>query len=141
MVSDKEFVRQRFLIVKERLEDEDTFIERVDRIQLQREYRLLGKLLDEVSEGNMVRALETWRTYLGAELAKHQANHRNAQAAFDNWRRLLSEQRSQTPQSRSPSSGTEVTDQNGYIWVVDDRFLLMCDDLIMRLHKWLDAET
>lgn len=51
MTQEREFIRERFAIVKQRLQDPAADIERVARIQLEREYRLLGKVLDEVEEG------------------------------------------------------------------------------------------
>lgn len=141
MVSDKEFVRQRFYIVKERLEDPAAVIERQDRIQLQREYRMLGKLLDEAGEGSVLNLLETWRSYLGTELGQHKSARRSQQDAYRNWQRPPPGQQNKISKPQSLSLGAEVTDKNGYVWVVDDRFLMMMDDLIVRLQRWLDNEV
>ncbi|MEW5989364.1 MAG: hypothetical protein AB1791_22275 [Chloroflexota bacterium] len=135
MTSDKAFVRQRFAIVEVRLK---TDLERQERIQLQREHRLLGKLLDEAAEGQVLRTLQAWRRYLGGAFAQYRQAHRTEREVFDNWWRLPADQRADTPKPESPSLGTEVTDRNGYVWIVDDRFLAMMDDLIARLRKWLE---
>lgn len=138
MVSEREFAQARFHIVKERLEDRSADIERLDRIQLQREYRLLGKVLHEVKEGHVLRALKQWRTNFGQALAQHKAAHRAQQEAYDSWWRLSPDKRSQTSKPEPPSLGVQVTSQDEQVFVIDDRYLAMMDDLIARLEKWLD---
>ena len=137
MAKEKEFITKRFNIVKASLQTPTTGLNRKDRAQLRREYRLLGKILDEVVEGQVLRTLESWRGYLGQELARHKAAHRAEQETYDNWWRLPYRQRRTIPKPRPPAPGVEVTDKQGYVWVVDDRYLAMMDDLTARLHRWL----
>jgi hypothetical protein len=138
MISEREFVQARFEIVKDRLEDQCADIERLDRIQLQREYRLLGKVLHEVKEGHVLQALDQWRIYFGQELAQHKAANRAQQEAYDSWWRQSPDERSQTSKPEPPSLGVQVTSRDGQVFVIDDRYLAMMDDLIVRLEKWLD---
>lgn len=137
MPKEREFVQERFRIVKEQLDDPDAVIEPEDRKRLEREHRLLGKLLAEVEEGQVKRALELWRVKFGESLAGHRALHREQQQTYDNWLALPWSKREHTPKPEPPSLGIEITDKSGYVWVIDDRYLLMMDDLIARLKKWL----
>lgn len=138
---EREFTRQRFQIVKQRLEDPAGGIERLDRIQLEREYRLLGKLLDEVPEGHVLKTLETWRRYLGGELAAYSRQVLpGIRRAHEAWRQLPPARREFVPEPPRPLVSTKVTDHKGYQWVVDDRLLLMMDDVISRLQRWLASD-
>lgn len=141
MVEEREFARERLDIVKRRLENPAAIIDRLDRIQLEREYRLLGRILHEVEEGQVLKALEAWRRYLGGQLATYSREvlpgirHRHEQ-----WRQLPPARQEQVPEPPRPVVSTTVTDRNGYKWVIDDRFLLMMDDLIARLRRWLMSD-
>jgi hypothetical protein len=55
---EKAFVRSRFNIVKQQPEEVSSRIERPDKIRLQRKYRLPGKILDEIEEGQVQEALQ-----------------------------------------------------------------------------------
>jgi hypothetical protein len=141
MEPEREFARERFQIVKQRLDDPATHIDRLDRIQLEREYRLLGKVLDEVSEGQVLRTLEAWRRYLGGELATYSRKVLpSIRQAHEEWRQLPPARREFVPEPPRPVVSTTVTDRNGYKWVIDDRFLLMMDDVIARLRRWLESD-
>jgi hypothetical protein len=136
--ADREFVRARFRIVKARLDDPTAVIERIDRIQLEREYRLLGKLLDEVHEGRVLEALESWRRHLGGRLATYNREVLpGVRRAYIEWQRLPPERREFVPAPPPPVVSIKVIDRNGYTWVVDDRLLMMMDDLTDRLNRWL----
>lgn len=134
---EKQFLSERFAIVCAELEDPNVDMEREDRIRLQRERRLLGKLLAEVPEGKALAALKQWRAVFGKKLAEHRRRTVARQKAYDEWCQLPNDMKRKTPKPNPPSLGTRVNDRNGYTWVVDDRFLAMVDDLIERLGKWL----
>ncbi len=137
MINEHDFVKARFFIVKARLDDPGADIEPPIRMRLQREYRLLGRLRDEVPEGEVLAALTDWRTFLGGKLVEHKRATRAQQEAYDAWLRLPRYRKEEVRQPERPSLGTTVKDANGHTWVIDDRFLLMMDDLINRLQKWL----
>lgn len=136
MASEKEFVQQRFQIVTERLDDPNAQIERVDRIQLQRERRLFGKLLAAVPEGKVLQTLKQWRQYLGESLLDHKQNRRKQKINYHAWKR---KRRKGDPKPDLISVGAKVTDKSGYTWVIDDRYLAMMDDSLTRLERWLNS--
>lgn len=141
MERERDFVSQRFQIVKARLEDPAAVIKRVDRIQLQREYRLLGKLLDEVNEGEILGALEAWRRYLGEQLSDYKRRIApEMRRVHQEWFQLREDQKTCTEEPPHSLPGTTVTDKNGWVWVIDDRFLQMMDDEIERLKRWLSGD-
>lgn len=70
MSSEIEFCRQRFFIVKEQLEDNEVIMEREDRLRLEREYRLLSHILRELKEGQVRKALKSWRGREGVGAAE-----------------------------------------------------------------------
>ena len=133
------FCRQRFRIVKEQLEDPTAALEREDRLRLEREHRLLGHVLYELEEGQVLKALESWRGRFGRELSQHRSASRPQQQAYDAWLRLPPDERRGVPEPPRPSPGIIIEDKNGRKWVVDDRYLAMMDDLIGRLRKWLES--
>ena len=137
MPAEIEFCRQRFRIVKEQLEDPTSALEREDRLRLEREGRLLGHVLYELKEGQVLSALESWRSRFGRELSKHKSATRPGQQAYDTWLRLPHKERHRIPQPPRPSLGIVIEDKNGQKWVIDDRYLAMMDDLIGRLKMWL----
>lgn len=140
MENEREFARERFQIVRKRLND-PAAIERLDRIQLEREYRLLGKVLDEIEEGQILKTLEAWRRFLGGELAKYTRQVLpGIRQAHEEWRSLPPSRREFVPEPPRPIASNTVTDRNGYKWVIDDRFLLMMDDVIERLRRWMEYE-
>lgn len=141
MENEREFARERFAIVKRRLEDPVTHIERLDRIQLEREYRLLGRVLHEVEEGQILKTLEAWRHSLGGQLATYcREVLPSIRQRHEQWQQLPPTRREQVHEPPRPVVSTTVTDRNGYKWVIDDRFLLMMDDVIARLRRWLKSD-
>lgn len=141
MTDEQTFVRERFFIVKERIEDVNAVIDPPIRLRLQREYRLLGKVRAQVAEGEVLATLTDWRTFLGSRLAAYKKATRAQQEAYDAWLRLPRHKKERMRMPERPSLGTIVKDANGHTWVIDDRFLLMMDDLIHRLQKWLASES
>jgi len=141
MTNERDYIRERVQIVKRRLDNPAAQMERIDRIQLEREHRLLGKVLDEVEEGQVLPALQAWRRFLGSELADYSRRVLpGVRRAHDEWLRLPPGRRDETPEPPRPVLATTATDRNGYTWVIDDRFLLMLDGVIERLGKWLAGE-
>lgn len=137
MSNELDFIRQRLQIVKQRLDDPTARMERIDRIQLEREHRLLGRVLAEVEEGQVMRTLQAWRRHLGGELADYSRRVLpGIRRAHDEWRRLPPGRRDETPEPPRPVAATRITDRNGYTWVIDDRFLMTLDGVIERLGKW-----
>ena len=136
----REFIRRRFHIVKQQLDDPAAEIDRVDRIQLQREHRLLGKLLDEAPEGQVRSTLIAWRNYLGGQFARHKESTRAQQDAYDRWWRQPNDERDWKEKPEPPSLGLRIIAKSGHKWVIDDRFLLMVDDLLQRLEKWMSFD-
>lgn len=109
----------------------------MDRIQLQREHRLLGKILAEVDEVQVRLTLQAWCAFLGGKLAGHREQTRAQQNAYDRWWRLPEDKRDWRQKPDPPALGVEVKDRSGHTWVVDDRLLLMLDDLLRRLDMWM----
>ena len=89
MASEREFAQIRFVIVKERLEDPNETIARLDRIRLEREYRLLGKILHEVEEDKVLRALKQWRVRFGQEWHQHKVKYREEREVYNHCLQLL----------------------------------------------------
>ena len=77
MPAEREFVQERFNIVKQILADKNKQRTRQEQIALEREHRLLGKILFEVEEGKVLSALTTWQKNLSmidksfAEMAQY----------------------------------------------------------------------
>lgn len=149
MQSDKRFVRERFVIVKEEREkidqmmvDEPHKVDNWEKIIVRREYRLLGKLLAEVPEGRILAALEMWRDQHCAALQAHRRRTRDAQnAADDYWRLSAMEREDAGRPPPNPSAGIETRDRHGELWVIDDRYIMMMDRLIEQLQRWLAYEN
>ncbi len=137
MSNELDFIRQRLQIVKQRLDDPTARMERIDRIQLEQELRLLGRVLGEVEEGQVMATLQAWRRFLGGELADYSKRVLpGVWRAHDEWRRLPPGRRDETPEPPRPVLATTATDRSGYEWTIDDRFLMMMDGAIERLGKW-----
>ena len=139
MTTEVEFVQARLQIISERLDEDDSDIEPMQRLRMEREQRLLRRVKSELPEGEVLQTLKDWRTFLGFELQDHKIATRAQMRKYERWRRLSRSQREVTPQPERPPIGTTSTDKNGDIWVIDDRFLAMMDDLIKRLQKWLET--
>ena len=134
--SELEFVRERRLILQEWLADPKADIERIQRIQLQREMRLLDKIRAEVPEGKVLITLRLWRSSLGEKLRIHKQNTRQQQQIADEWYRLPYEEKQRIPKPDSPTPGVKVMAASGEQFIIDDRYLATLDDLISRLEKW-----
>lgn len=135
--SELAFVHERRQILQEILEKPEADIERVQRIQRQRELRLLDRIAAEVAEGKVLKTVRSWRQYLGQQLAAHKQATRAEQNIADEWYRLPYEEKERTPKPKSPSLGIRITASNDQQFVIDDQYLAMMDDLISRLKKWL----
>jgi hypothetical protein len=165
MSSEIEFIQQRFEIVKKRLEDpKEPFRRykrsssqqgyqvlgkaqspvdhpsRIVRLNLQREYQLLEKVLNEVEEGQVQRTLKAWRRDLGRKFADHRVATQAQREAFDAWQRLPPDDRDKQNKPEQPSPGAIIKDRKGHIWEIDERFLAMIDNLLIRLGKWLSHD-
>jgi len=135
MQSELDFARKRFAIVKERRDridemmvDTAHLVNRKEMIAVRREYRLLGKILAEVPEGSVLRALQQWRERHCHELQAHKRRTRAAQnAADDYWRLPAIERETAGKPPQNPSVGIKITDAHGEIWVIDDRYIMMMD--------------
>ncbi|MCP4373703.1 MAG: hypothetical protein GY797_37225 [Deltaproteobacteria bacterium] len=150
MPSDHEFVRQRLRLVQQKLNNEggDYVYEGGGKVrqrtqpsnrrdtQARREARLLRKFLSQTREGQVLKALQNWRRYLGDFLTEHRQRYREVQKAYDDWWELPPYQRQRVTQPEKPPP-PRVIDQNGAPWIVDERLLALFDDLVERLTKWL----
>lgn len=140
MPNEIDFCRQRFHIVKDQLDDPEAIFDREDRLRLEREHRLLGHILYEIEEGQVLRALESWRSRFGRELSGHLAANRPQQQAYAAWLRLPFEEKASHPEPPRPSLGIVIEDKNGQKCVIDERYMIMMDDLTSRLKKWLSND-
>jgi hypothetical protein len=153
MASERAFLRQRLALVERWLANPDReFIPaakgRVRRrtqpasrqdLTYKREVRLLRKLLARVRKGQVLTTLMAWRCELGEFLREHRQQHKEMQGAYDAWWELPWPERQRAPQPPRPPAARYV-DADGAPWIIDDRFLVLLDDLVERLQKWLDEE-
>jgi hypothetical protein len=148
MQSELQFVRERFAIVKERREKIDTLmieaaheVDRWEMITVRREYRLLGKILAEVTEGRVLKALQQWREIHCQKLQAHKLRTRAAQNAADEyWRLPAIEREAAGKPPKNPSIGIKFKDTHGEVWVIDDHYIMMMDRMIEQLQRWLVFE-
>lgn len=152
MSSDIEFLRKRLTLVEQEIalpsayqyQGQDkgrprrTYHTR-QNTTYRREARLLRKLLTRAHPGNVLSVLIAWRHELGQFAVDHRNEHKEAIRAYDEWRQLPRHARSQVPAPPKPP-GLQFTDYDGALWIIDDGFLALLDDLIERLQKWLDEE-
>jgi hypothetical protein len=111
------------------------------REQLQREHRLLGKVLDEVPEGKVLRALEQWRRQFRAELTEHKKTSLPAQMHwYREWQSLPAQEKLWHAEPHYPELEIKIRDRSGYVWIIDPRFLELMDSVIERLKQWLHEE-
>ena len=149
---EREFLHRRLAIVERNLARPSDYVydgdsrghlrrpsETGKNITLERERRLLFKLLDKVPEGRVVTTLVEWRKEFGKKWQAHRQNHSEMQEAYDTWWQLPFYRRVRVPQPPRPPS-LRITDHKGHVWIIDDRYLGMVDDLVERLNKWLTAE-
>ena len=147
MNSELEFVRERFAIVKDKRQRINQLninapqkVERTEMIAVRREYRLLGKILDEVPEGKVLEALKCWREKHGKDLHQHKLNTRAVQNTADNYWRMPAIEREGLTPPKNPSIGIRITDLHDNVWVIDDRYIMMMDRIIDQLERWLAYE-
>ncbi len=150
MPSERVFVERRLQIVEKRLKevseyeiDADGHLHLCYRnvptrdYALVREENLLKKLLQQVSEKDIVKALKSWRKSLGKKLHEHREYYRPMQEEYDRWYRLPFPTRIEIPEPPHPPE-LEITDYKGMIWFIDDTLLKVLDDLNDRLQKWME---
>jgi hypothetical protein len=150
MASEHAFLRQRLALVERWLANPDREFIPADRgrvrrrtrpasrqdLTYKREARLLRKLLARIREGQVLTTLKAWRRHLGNYLREHRQQYKKMQDAYDAWWRLPRYERGSAPKPPMPPSARYV-DADGALWIIDDRFLALLDDLIERLQKWL----
>jgi hypothetical protein len=153
MASDHEFVRQRLNIVERYENAPDAEYEYVGRGRGRRlnkyeqpaqiplyeyEARLLKKLLMQTHEGQVNDALSSWRRQLKKFLAAHEAQHQVLRNSWMMWLALPPDMQDSTPQP-PPVPPAIFVDQQGVEWHVNASLLTLLDDLIARLHQWLET--
>ncbi len=152
MPSEKEFLVRRLRIVEENLnkhkeydiDEQGAFHFRFGpnpqrEHALVREAHLLEKLISQVQEEKISRALELWSKSLAEKLGIHREYYRDAQEAYDAWLRLPFPTRIEIPEPPHPPD-LEVSDVNGTTWVVDEKLLNVFDDIEERLQKWMASD-
>ncbi len=155
MSSEHDFIRQRLARIERQLQQgpsdlvyesrsrgrqrsaDDTGM-REERLY-KREARLLRHILAITKEGQVLYALVHWRRELGAHLDAHREQYRVQQDEYDTWWALPPYKRQRFPQPKRPPLA-HYTDQNGQDWILDDRFLLLLEDLHSRLSQWMSEE-
>jgi hypothetical protein len=101
---------------------------------------LIEKLLREVKEGSIQRALTSWHKQLSTKWHEHSIYYRKIAMAYDQWTRLPWALRMETPEPPHPPD-LEIKDTNGDNWVVDPRLLDVLKDINTRLEKWLEDDS
>jgi hypothetical protein len=153
MASEHAFLRQRLALVEHQLAKQhgDSGLSNMEQVRrlgqhvgqhdltYKRESRLLRKLLARTREGQVLTALKVWRRHLGTYLGEHRQQYKEMQEAYDAWWRLPRDERGGVPKPPRPPSA-RYTDVDGAVWIIDDRFLALLDDLMQRLQKWLNEE-
>jgi len=153
MSSDIEFLRQRLALVEQAISHPSPYQSQgQDRgrprrtyhtrqnTTYQREARLLQKLLTRARPGTVLQLLTAWRQTLGQFAVDHRSKHKEAIRAYDEWTQLPHHDQARLPEPPRPPAPRYI-DHDGAPWIVDDRLLVLLDDLIERLHKWLDDDT
>jgi hypothetical protein len=152
MASEKDFLERRLEIIEKRLEQPNEYdVHEKGRFHLRfqnaptvewgliREARLLKKLLVQVQEGKISKALRDWRKYLGEELHSHREFYQPVEDAHDAWLSLPFPTRVDIPEPPLPPD-LVVVDAQGLEWIVDDHLLAVLEDVSARLKKWLEEE-
>ena len=104
-----------------------------------REARLIEKMLLQVEEGKVSKALGSWRKSLGEKLLKHREYYRPMQEAYDHWLSLPFPTRIEIPEPPPPPE-FNIVDSQGYEWIVDEQLLKVIDDVNERLKKWIESD-
>ena len=152
MTPEHEFLERRLAIVEERLKQVSNFeVDGNGRFHLQyqpspfveydliREARLIEKMLAQVEEGKVSKALNSWRKSLGEKLLKHHEYYRPMQEAHNNWLSLPFPTRIEIPEPPPPPE-LNIIDLQGHEWIVDEQLLKVIDDVNARLKKWVDSD-
>jgi hypothetical protein len=151
MPSDIEFLRQRLALVARELAQPNEIQRQrqgsichsdlVHReIANRREARLLQMLLARAWPGSVLHMLTAWRQTLGQVARNHRTEHKEAIRAYDEWSELPRHVRVRVTAPPKPLT-PRYFDYNGAPWIVDDGLLVVVDDLIERLQKWLEEDT
>lgn len=152
---EREYLRQRMSVIVERLAqtdvkfvhvgagkvdlaDENDDAETEHTRRLKRELRLLQHLQRRAQEGQALKAAEDWRRSLGVRLREHRQQYRAEQDAYDAWWQLPPYQRARIPQPPKPPE-LWIRDRYGERWLINDRFMLVLDNIIANLKKWRDT--
>lgn len=136
MAAEKEWIKTRFRSIKGRQDSQERKMSRGIRMQLQREYRLLGKILSEVPEGRVLRTLAQWRNQFGRQLDDYERNDLPERKRwYREWQQLPPSEKMYYPEPADPDPKLKIRDRSGYIWIIDHSFLKMIDELIKSL-KW-----
>ena len=152
MPSERDFLQQRLQRIEKHLEQVREFnVDEKGRFyvsyqnipmrdnSLIREARLLEKLLVQVEEGNISRAISQWRKNLSEKLRLHREHYRPLQEEYDRWLSLPFPIRIDIPEPIEPPD-LEIMDSQGREWVIDELLLGVFDDVFMRLKKWLETD-
>ena len=154
MPSDKEFIQKRLeMVLRQSKTQEKTMIYEgegrgrkatiTDEVKQERAYQREARLLLHIAkftkEGQVQRALTQWRKKFGAQLADHRERYRATIDAYDSWWELSYSERKRIPSPPRPPQAV-YRDRSGDDWIIDDKFLLMIDDLRVRLEKWLQED-
>lgn len=141
MNNERDFVHERFQIVKQQLENSALKMEPPQRARLEVEYRLLMRLNNEIDEGQILVTLEYWRQFLGEKLGDYLRYERpRLIREYYHYLYLPLDRRSSLPYHLWPEEYIAVVDGTGFKWKVDDRLLQLFDDMIKRLKRWLSEE-
>lgn len=107
--------------------------------RLYREMRMLCYLQMRVPEGGVLSAAQEWRRSLGVRLYDHRQKYLQEQDAYDAWCSLPPPLRTCVPEPPAPPE-LWVTDRDGHRWLINDRLLIVLDDIIRNLKKWRDSD-
>ena len=145
MPSEREFIDQRFVAIKKQREQIAALmgktphkVHRGKKIDVNNEYRLLGKILDEVPEGRVLKTLKQWRDKHCQDLQDHKKQTRTAQIEAERyWLEYDIEPEQEEPSQLYAWKSMKIKDTRGYSWTIDDRYIRMMDRMIDQLEQWL----
>lgn len=153
MVCEHEYLRERIGIIAKQIGDPDpiAIVETVPAVRaeaadpgtehfrrLYREMRLLCYLQLRAPEGQVLCAAEEWRRSLGVRLYDHRQKYLQEQDAYDAWCQLPPPLRACVPEPPVPPE-LWVTDRDGHKWLINDRLLIVLDEIIRNLKKWRNS--
>jgi hypothetical protein len=152
MPPEREFLERRLTIVEERIKHVSNFeVDKNGKFHLQyqpspfveyaliREARLIEKMLAQVGEGKISKALASWRKMLGEKLLKHRVYYRPMQEVYDHWLSLPFPTRIEIPEPPPPPE-LNIVDSQEHEWIVDEQLLKVIDDVNERLKKWIESD-